>query len=130
MTSGSGDSGWGEDFEWTQLPARGPRGGNPEPAAGGLPPTPEEPLQAPPGTETRTDDVRPAPPRRSDPRRTQASRPTRPRAGRRWLAIASIFVLGLATGALAGYLGRGDGRPSNVTTVDVALDQVTVTVTR
>ena len=129
MTSGSGDPGWGEDFEWTQLPARGPRGGTPEPAAGGLPPTPEEPLQAPPGTDD-TDDVRPASARRSDPRRTQASRPTRPRAERRWLAIASIFVLGLATGALAGYLGRGDGRPSNVTTVDVALDQVTVTVTR
>jgi hypothetical protein len=43
--------------------------------------------------------------------------------------VASIFVLGALFGALVGYLGRGDGRPSKSTTVDVTLNQVTIPAT-
>ena len=129
MTKRADDpSPWGEDFEWTQLPARAPRRDDkiPVPDSGRDEPTEPaiEPMTA--AREARSF---------ADPASGPSQRASRPphrraKAERRWIAVASIFVLGFALGGLVGYLSRGDGRPSNQTTVDVSLDQVTVTETR
>jgi hypothetical protein len=118
---------WGEDFEWTQLPARESRRGEPEPPAAAVPPPIEQP------TDPRSDgDGAPEALRRTprEPHRVTSARPASRRIERRWLAMAAIFAVGLGVGGLIGYLGRGDGRPSNATTIDVSIDPVTVTVAR